>query len=98
MVASVLQHAGDASLVAEESEAVGIGHTGTVSHAVLSQHLVGPGVAGLVVGNAVTDIPRNLLDFLSLAQPIEAGNEIFGVLGSGSVEFSVLAVSEGISS
>ena len=48
----------------------------------------------LVVGNAVTDIPRNLLDFLSLAQPIEAGNEIFGVLGGGSVEFSVLYLAE----
>ena len=49
----MLEHAGDPGLVAEELEAVGEGHTRAPQLAVLGQYLIGPDVAGLVVGDAV---------------------------------------------
>lgn len=60
VVAAVFQYAGDTNLLAEEPEAVSIGHTDALQLTVLGQHLVGPRIAGFVVGNAVTDASRNL--------------------------------------
>ena len=68
MVPTVFEHARDPGLVAEELEAVGIGHAGPMSYTVLSQHLIGPSVACPVIGDAVTDIPTDAFDLLPLTQ------------------------------
>lgn len=90
----MFEDAGDARLPAEELEAVGIGHTGAPQFAVLGQHLMGPDVAVLVVGDAVADIPVDALDLLPVAQIGEAGDEVLGVRRGGSVEFLVLDFTE----
>ena len=66
MIATVFQYAGDTSLLTEELKAVGIGHTGASQYSVLDQHLVRPDVAGLVIGDSVTDVPVDSFDLLSL--------------------------------
>ena len=59
-------NAGNVGPVAEELKAVSVGHTSTRYYAVLRQHGVGPSIAG-GVGQPVSHIPRNLLDFIHVA-------------------------------
>lgn len=90
----MLEHARDSSLITKELEAVGVGHAGTVNHPILGQHLIGPGIAALVVGDTVTDMPRNLFDFLPVAKSFETGNEVLGMFGGRYHVFRILDLAE----
>lgn len=89
VVAPVLEETGDARLLAEELEAVRVGHTSAPEDTVLGQHFTGPDVAGLVVGDAVADIPGHALNLLPVAQPSKAGDEVLGVFGGGNHVFRI---------